>query len=429
MTTVSRRKFLQYGAGVIGAAALVPGSLATSPRRALLASSSKTGFSYELWSYDNPSGVKTFQQMVAAYNATADVPVSFKISTLAGSGATVYPAKIQSLISSGNPPDLFLDWIGTLASPFVDEGAVQPLTPWFEKYGWNKILLSSAIKYVTFNGHPYEVPLAVNTLPVWYYKPAFKKAGARVPTTYLEWESANNSLLKAGYIPAAEAVIDGWDIMRLFEQLLEMTAGPTLHDHLLNRQASWNNSAVVDAFSLLQEWGNKWVEKGALGTNPNDTQLLFTSGKAAQSIQGPWYVSNLNPGTDADYDIFVPPSEHGPASRIGGFAQGYLVSSHVKGAKFDSLGAFFDWFIQPKQSRKYFYDGGTATVDGVPTNSALAVKALHISETTGGYLIQDEALGQSLINSYYTVQDGVLAGSMSPKTAAIKMANFVHKAG
>ncbi len=129
--------------------------------------------------------------MAAAYNKRAEARVHFKISTIAGSGATIYPSKIQSLISSGSPPDLFLDWIGTLASPFVDEGAVQPLTAWYKRYGWDKVLVGDAVHYVTFKGQPYEVPTAVNTLPVWYSKTLFKKAGVKVPTTYAEWEKAS----------------------------------------------------------------------------------------------------------------------------------------------------------------------------------------------------------------------------------------------
>jgi raffinose/stachyose/melibiose transport system substrate-binding protein len=428
MTEISRRNFLRYGAVAAG------GALALSHGRGLTQlavrtadSSSDAPFTYDLWNIDTNATVALFQKMVASYNKTAAAKVNFKVTSIPGSGATVYPSKIQSLISSGNPPDLFFDWVGTLASPFVDEGAVQPLTPWVKQYGWDKILAPAAIDYVTFKGAVYELPFGVVTLPVWYNKKLFAKAGAQVPTTYAEWETANNALVKAGITPAAEAVIDGWDIMRLYEQLLEMTAGPTLHDALLNRTASWNSPAVVESFALFQEWGAKWVEKGALGTNPSDTQLLFTGAKAAQSIQGPWYSGLLLPGTSQDFDMFVPPAEHGPATRLGGFAQGWMVGSHVTGSKLDALGEFFNWFIQPQSQRKY-YDvySQTATIGGVPTNlGPLPAKSLEISEKYGAYLIMDEALGSSVIDKYFIVQDGILNGSMTPKQAALKMSSFL----
>lgn len=426
MAEITRRNFLQYGAAAAGGAVLLSRGRGLSRLVSqTVTDSSDAAFTYDMWNIDTAAQITNFQQMVKEYNKTAHAKVNFKISSIPGSGATVYPGKIQSLITSGSPPDVFFDWIGTLFTPFIDEGAVHPITSWYKKYGWDKVIVPAGVKYVTYKGEQWEIPFAVNSMPVWYNKKLFAKAGAKVPTTYAEWVTANNDLVKAGITPAAEAVIDGWDIMRLYEQLLEMTAGPTLHDALLNRTASWNNPAVVDSFDLFKEWGSKWVEKGALGTNPNDTQVLFTGAKAAQSIQGPWYYGNLISGTAQDFDMFVPPKENGPA-RLGGFANGYMIGSHVKGSKLDALGEFFNWFVQPATCRKYFYDSGTATINGVPTNlGSLPLKSADITAHNELYLVMDEALGQSIIDKYYTVQDGILNGSMTPKEAALKMSQFV----
>jgi raffinose/stachyose/melibiose transport system substrate-binding protein len=235
--------------------------------------------------------------------------------------------------------------------------------------------------------------------------------------------------VKAGITPGVEAMIDGWDIMRLFEHLLEMTAGPTLHDQLLSLDASWNNSAVADAFDLLKEWGDKWLEKGFAGVDPDDATTLFTASKAAQSLQGPWEVSVLqqNKADLDDFSIFVPPIQSGGKPRLAGFAQGFQVGSHLKGESLDALGGFFNWMIQPANTRKYFWNGGTATVDGVPAGVPLATLAAHIQSTHDAYLIQDEALGTSLANSYFSIQSNVCNGSTSPKAAASAMQAAVAK--
>jgi raffinose/stachyose/melibiose transport system substrate-binding protein len=439
MRSLSRRQFLSYGAAA-AASALVVGACGSSSKTSSNSNSGtavqggkKDGdtYSFNLWSYDNPPGVKQLKQMATAYNATATAKVKFNISTLAGSGATLYPSKIQSLISSGNSPDLFLNWVGTLAEPFVTEGAVQSLASWYDKYSWDKILAPAAVRYVTFKGEPYEVPLALDTLSVWYNKSLFAKAGAKVPTTYAEWETANDALAKSGTYPAIEAMIDGWDIMRLFEHLLEMTAGPALHDKLLTLDESWDNPAVANAFDLLKEWGDKWLEKGYAGVNPNDANVLFTGGKGAQSFQGPWEVANLQAASANldDFSMFVPPIDTTAKPRLGGFAQGYQIGSHVKGAALDALGGFFNWVVQPANSRKYFYDGGTATVGGVPTGQPLATLAAQIQSTHDAYLIQDEALGTALANSYFSIQSNVCNGSTSPKAAATAMQAAVAKRG
>jgi raffinose/stachyose/melibiose transport system substrate-binding protein len=434
---MSRRAFLSYSAATAAstllAAACGSSSHSTTARSASSAAGGKKvgdEYSFNVWSFDTAPGPQQFQGLAKAYNATnPTAKVKFTISNLAGSGATIYPSKIQSLISSGNPPDLFENWVGTLASPFVDEGAVQSLAGWFDKYDWKHVLAPAAVDYVTFKGEPYEVPLALNTLPVWYNKSLFQKAGAKPPTTYAEWEAANNSLVKAGITPGVEAMIDGWDIMRLFEHLLEMTAGPALHDHLLSLEASWNNRAVAEAFDLLKEWGDKWLEKGYAGVNPDDANIIFTSAKGAQSFQGPWEVNNLisaKANLD-DYSIFVPPIQDGSKPRLAGFANGYQIGSHVRGEALDALGAFFNWVVQPANSRTYFYDGSSATVDGVPTAQPLAVLAAEIQNTHEAYLIQDEALGTGLANSYFSIQSNVCNGSMSPAAAASAMQAAVQK--
>lgn len=434
-SSLSRRDFLRYGAGTVASAAVLPGLTRSGLFKSVdtsLARDASASFSFNAWSY--VSGAQNLlKTIVAGYDKLGGNQISLNVSTLAGSGATLYPSKIQSLITAGKPPDFFQDWVGTLASPFIDEGGVQPLTAWYHKYGWDKVLAAPAVQYCTRHGQPYGVPIGLNFVAVWYYKPAFEKAGASIPTTYDEWETVNTKLLKAGITPCSEAALDGWDVMRLFEHLLEVTAGPKLHDQLSALEVSWNNPAVVDAFALLKKWSDQgWLEKGWLGTDPTDSQDLFNAGKVAQQMQGNWEVSTLTSGGSdlSKYDLFAPPGANGPA-RLSGFAEQFMVTKQVTGPKLDALGAFFNWFIQPAVTQKYLYNGETATINGVPKGTSpaavLAQKAASMAKY-GGYLIQDEALGTALASSYFSLQASVGAGSMTPKEAAVKMAAAVSAA-
>jgi raffinose/stachyose/melibiose transport system substrate-binding protein len=432
---LSRRDFLRYGAGTVVGAAVLPGlarsGLLAGIDRSVLRDATPS-YTFTWWSYITGEQ-NLLKPLVSGYNKVGKGHISLNVSTLPGSGATLYPSKIQSLITSGKAPDVFRDWVGTLASPFIDEGAVQPLTGWYKQYGWDKILAAPAVNFCTSHGQPYGVPVALNSVAVWYYKPAFEKAGVSVPTTYDEWEKVNAKMLKAGITPAGEAAIDGWDVMRLYEHLLEVTAGPKLHDQLLALETSWDNPAVVEAFALLKKWSDQgWLEKGWLGTNPNDSSDLFVAGKVAQQLQGNWEPTTLSSG-GADlskYDLFPPPGDHGPA-RLGGFAEQYMVTKQVSGARLSALGEFFNWWIQPAQSQKYFYNSETATLGGLPTGRSvadvLARKAASMSKY-GSYLIQDEALGTALVDQYFTLQAAVGGGKMTPKEAAKQMQSFVSNA-
>lgn len=379
--------------------------------------------------HQSAGGTNVIKQMEAAFNAKKGQDVSFDISAIAGSGDVLYEAKIQSLISSGQEPDLFQNWIGSLAEPYIKAGVVHRLDPWFQQYGWHKILLQDAIDYVSYNGHQYGVPVSLRLMPFWYNKTLFAKAGVTPPKTYAEFEAMNDRLVKHNIPPLASGAIYGWDLMRLFEYLLETAGGPALHDQLLRLETSWANSAVVDAFGMLKKWGDKgWIEKGFLGTNPNDADNLFQAGKIAMDLTGGWEEGQLKQSgaKEADYDVFVAPTGHTP-NRLSAFSEQWQISSKVSGQCLDVLGVYMNWIIQPAQSLKYFYNSGTATIDGIPPGNPLSTKILNIAKTHKTFTVFDEALGQQLANAFFALQDDVCKGSMNPKAAAVQMEKAVQK--
>jgi len=424
VATTSRRDILRIGVGALGAGVLLPSATGLAMARAATRSHGAAPSSYTLWTYTNPvGGTNVIKQMAAAYNAAKHQSISFNISAIAGSGFPLYEAKIQSLIASGQAPDFFQNWIGSLSKPYITSGAVQPLDAWFTQYGWNKILLQDAIDYVSYKGHKYGVPISLRLMPFWYNKKLFAKAGVTLPKTYAEFESMNNTLVKHGISPLASGALFGWDLMRLFQYLLEVAVGPAYHDRLLSLQASWDTPAVADAFSLLKQWGdNGWIEKGYLGTNPNDADNLFQAGKIAMDLTGGWEEGQLKQSgaNEADFDVFAAPTGHTP-TRISGFAEQWQISTKVTGPRLASLGEYMNWIVQQPQMGKYFYNSGTATKGGIPTGNPLSAKILALSEKVKSYTVMDEALSQQFINTFFSLQDQVCKGSVSPKSAAQQM--------
>ena len=117
----------------------------------------------------------------------------------------------------------------------------------------------------------------------------FEKAGVEraARPSYAELEEINDKLLAAGVTPLATAGKYGWHIMRLFEYLLETTAGPELHDKLLVGAESWDRPEVVTAFTNFKKWQDKkWIPDGALGLDPADVEPWYVQGKAAYTITG-----------------------------------------------------------------------------------------------------------------------------------------------
>ena len=68
--------------------------------------------------------------------------------------------------------------------------------------------------------------------------------------------------------------------MRLFEYLLETSAGPELHDKLLTGAETWDRPEVVTAFTNFKKWQDqKWLPDGAVGLDPADVEPRYVQGK------------------------------------------------------------------------------------------------------------------------------------------------------
>jgi len=134
------------------------------------------------------------------------------------------------------------------------------------------------------------MPFIALGIGCWYSKAAFAKAGiAAPPTSYAELEEANAKLVKAGITPAGLGGKYGWDVMRLFEYLLETSAGPGLHDKLLTGDETWDRPEVVTAFTNFKKWQDqKWLPEGAVGLDPADVENWYVQGKAAYTMTGAW---------------------------------------------------------------------------------------------------------------------------------------------
>src|SRR5262245_16294322 len=136
---LSRADLLRLGAG----AALTVASAGSLGLRVPTALGAHAGasYTYTVWTFDNSDSYKNTKKAFAdAGDMVKSAQVDFKMSNHSGSGAALYPSKIQSLIAAGQPPDSWESWGGTLAKPYLDANAALALDPWFNKYGWRKKL-------------------------------------------------------------------------------------------------------------------------------------------------------------------------------------------------------------------------------------------------------------------------------------------------
>jgi len=367
---------------------------------------------------------KVFNQALAEYQKL-NPNVKINISYVAGTGAATYPNVLRTSIAGGRAPDMFTMWGGSIAGPFIDSQSAIDTAPYFKKYGWDKLLIPAAVNIIKRNGTTWGVPIDLRAMTLYYRKDIFAKNGLKVPTTFAQLEEVC-AKLKTQNIPCVStAGTYGWHAMRMFQFFLEHTAGPTLHDQLLQGKASWDRPEVVAAFALFKKWtDNGWFPNGFMGISPDQAQQLFLQGKAAMILEGDWFVTNVaGAGLNGDTVGFFPtPTDQKPL-RLSGFGEQFMISKQSKNP--DAVAEFINWWVQPATQKKYYaVNGSTATKGGVPSENAnpLAVQYADMVANSNTFTVLDQAFPPEFMSTtYFRLQSEVASGKTSPADAAKQM--------
>jgi raffinose/stachyose/melibiose transport system substrate-binding protein len=345
--------------------------------------------------------------------------------SVAGTGAATYPDVIKTGMAAGSPPDLFFNWGGSQSAPFIDAGGILALDDKYQQRGWDKLFFPWVMDSIKRKGKTWGIPKGANGIAPWYRKDLFDKVGIGVPKTYDELEENNRKLKAAGITPMTIGGKFGWNTMRLLDYLMEVTAGPELHSKLQYLQESWDRKEVVESYKLLKKWiDEQWLTPGFLTVAPNDALLPWYKGDAAM-IFGTSTQEAVIKTAEQDiqkYDFFLPPTGQTPF-RFGAYPHQLMVAqvSPVVEPVLDLA----TWISQPDVQKKYFAAfGSTATIGARPDEKewARSVKWLDILEKQKDvYPPTDQAFYKELMDGYFEVQDGIVAGQITPEDGAKRM--------
>jgi len=419
---LSRRGFLGLGAVAALAACTGTGS-SDSGTTGGSGTGSKT---LRLFTYEDNSTIELLRAQVKTFDQKNGTTTT--VDSLPGSGAAVYPDKLRTELLGGKGPDVWRIWGGQIGAPFVDAKQAMDLSAYYTKFGWDSKVDPAAVAGMTFDGVKGGLPFIGAGIGGWYSKAAFSKAGISAPPkSYAELEEANTKLVAAGITPAGLGGKYGWDIMRLFEYLLETSAGPDLHDKLLTGAETWDRPEVVTAFTNFKKWQDqKWLPEGAVGLDPADVENWYVQGKAAYTMTGAWTeAQGIQAGgkKSADFGVFQLPTDQSTA-RHSGFVEGYMVNA--KTGNPDMAAALLDFLIQPESLKAVKVTNAIVT-GAEPDRTALPL-SYEWSQGPGKqpfYTIQDQALPKKQADQYFAIQSDVLQGKTDPAAAAKKMQDVI----
>ncbi|WP_328472370.1 extracellular solute-binding protein [Actinoplanes sp. NBC_00393] len=414
----NRRTFLTLSGG----AALAAGLSACTGGGASDAPTNTGSKELRLFTYEDNSTIDLLKAQIKQFDTQNGTTTT--VDSLPGSGAAVYPDKLRTELLGGTGPDVWRIWGGQIGAPFVKAKQAMDLSAYYDKYGWASKLNPAAVSGMTFEGLKGGLPYIALGIGAWYNKAAFAKAGVTAPpTSYEELEEANARILASGVTPLGTAGKYGWHVMRLYEYLLEVSAGPELHDKLLTGAESWDRPEVVTAFTNFKKWQDqKWIPEGAIGLDPADVELWYVQGKTAYTITGPWTeAQGIQAGgkKSADFGVFPFPTGHEPA-RHSGFVEGYMINA--KAGNPDMAAALLDFLIKPETQKAMNITA--SIVAGAEPDQATLPLSYEWSQGSGKqpfYTIQDQAFPKKQADQYFAIQSDVLQGKTNPAEAAKQM--------
>ncbi|MBT2534190.1 ABC transporter substrate-binding protein [Arthrobacter sp. ISL-48] len=297
---------------------------------------------------------KVLNKIVEDFNASqSNVTIKVQTNPWSVIDDTLLPA-----LSSGNGPDIVAMPAERLPV-YADKGAFVELDDFYKDSNSNlDKLVPAAADMETVNGHKYGVPSGFVPLAMFYNKALFAKAGITTPpATWSEWIAAAKKLTidenKDGTpeqyglgLPDHATVANG-----VWPSLFYGNGGDVVKD----------GKAVVDSpenAETLKTWvdavRNDKISPSGLDGIAGDK--LFSSGKAAMYLGGPW-MSSIAKESNIDYGIAaVPAGPKEQAASAIGISMG--ITSQKDGAKTAAAQKFFAYFLQKEQATAWSLGSG-----------------------------------------------------------------------
>ncbi len=219
-----------------------------------------------------------------------------------GAGANAMTV-LKTRAVSGNPPTA-AQVKGPQIQDWADEGLLTNLDPVAKQEKWDDLVPKVVTDIMKYEGHYVAVPVNVHRINWMWCNPAvFKKAGAQIPTTWAEFETAAKKIKDAGLIPVAFGG-QAWQEATVFESIVVGQAGADFYKKAFvdTDPAALNSPAMIKALNTFKMI-KTYTDKDAPGRDWNLATGMVIKGEAAMQFMGDWakgefLAAGKKPGTD-----------------------------------------------------------------------------------------------------------------------------------
>ncbi len=330
--------------------------------------------------------------------------------------------------SSGQMPNLWFNWGGSLASPYNRAGLSLDLTDRVKELKLDQTLVPTAITLASDGGRLYGVPNRVVPMSIVFRNEMLERAAVEPPRTFAELESACEKLRAKNIIPFSLGGKYSWMTMRFTDFFMEHFAGPDEHDRILAMESSWESEPVVKAFTKLREWVTKnYFNPGFLNVDPATNMTLLYQGRAAMVFEVPnvdltrLKRENIDAKT---YGTVIAPSDH-PRKRVSGFQHQLQISARAPAEVQNAALFFATYVVRPDLAVRHMaIIGAPSAVRGAMPAEEFPLQrqwATWLQGDVSLYLPGDQALPQEVVAAYFEAQDMVVLGTLKPQEAAAQV--------
>ena len=227
----------------------------------------------------------------------------WKDFAVAGGGGDSAMTVLKSRVVSGNPPSA-AQIKGPSIQEWAREGVLANMDDVAKANKWDELLPKAIADGLKYKGNYVAAPVNVHRVNwLWTNPEAFKKAGAKVPTTWDEFFTAAEALKKAGVIPVAHGG-QNWQDFTTFEAVALGVGGTDFYKKaLVQLDQTALKSATMDQVLTTFRKIKDYTDKNAPGRDWNLATAMVINGQAGMQIMGDWakgefLAANKVPGKD-----------------------------------------------------------------------------------------------------------------------------------
>jgi len=217
----------------------------------------------------------------------------------------IYKERIVVGMSSGETPDMYINWSGGPMNEYIEAGHAQPITDLFNASELPDRIMEAAVAQASYKGDIYAVPFHNVALSGFYYnKEMFDGLGLSEPTTLAELEAICETLKENGITPFALANGPKWTGSMYFMNLAARKGGLEPFQAAVEGTGTFEDESFIYAGNKIIEWAEKgYFPEGVNSLSEDDgqsRQLLYQEA-AGMTLIGSWYTGVLKNESEEFY--------------------------------------------------------------------------------------------------------------------------------